>query len=209
MSSTASPPAPPALRLLGTTTSPYVRKIRILLAGARLPFALVDTRTDEGATLLQRVAPVGKVPVLLVGEGGDAEVLPDSGLITQWLWARDQAPLREAGFVLDPEAWEERAMHVVVEGALDAAINRFILLRDGAADGGYVTRQRTRVEAVLGWLELRATFRRPCTPSSLSLGCALDWMAFRKVVDLGRWPGLVGFREAWTASGLGAGTEPG
>jgi glutathione S-transferase len=199
----------PTLRLLGTTTSPYTRKIRILTAAARLPFELVDTRTDEGAALLQRVSPLGKVPVLLVGEAGDAEVLPDSGLIAHWLWARDQAPLREAGFVLDQEAWEERAMQVAVEGALDAAINRFYLLRDGFADNGYLVRQRERVDAVLGWLELRATFRRPCTLSSLSLGCALDWMAFRKVIDLGRWPGLVGFRDIWAGSGLGAGTEPG
>jgi hypothetical protein len=34
-------------------------------------------------------------------------------------------------------------------------------------------------------------------------------MVFREVIDLPRWPGLQAFREAWTVSRVGAGTEPG
>jgi hypothetical protein len=37
-------------------------------------------------------------------------------------------------------------LRLVVEGALDAAINRFYLRRDGFAETGYVARQRDRVE---------------------------------------------------------------
>jgi glutathione S-transferase len=195
------------IRLLGTTTSPYTRKIRILAAAAGLPFSLVDTRGDEGAALLVRLGPVGKVPVLLFGDGDGAEVLPDSGLITQRLWADHQAALRAAGFELDPADWADRTLQVIVEGALDAAINRFYLKRDGFADSGYVARQRDRVEHIVGWLDGRVTFSRPCSAATLSLGCALDWMIFRKITELPA--GLAAFREAWIASGIGAGTEPG
>jgi glutathione S-transferase len=204
-----SRPVSGPVRLLGTTTSPYVRKVRILAAAAQLPFELVDTRHDAGADLLARLAPVGKVPVLLIGDGDSPEVLPDSSLIAQRLWVTHQPALRAAGFLLDPEMWEERALQVVVEGCLDAAINRFYLLRDGFAETGYLARQRDRLEATLAWLDGRLTFRRPCGAATLSLGCALDWMVFRGVVDLARFPGLTAFREAWTASGIGAGTEPG
>jgi glutathione S-transferase len=197
------------LRLLGTTTSPYVRKIRILATAAQLPFELCDTRQEAGAALLARVAPVGKVPVLLVGDGEPAHILPDSSLITHWLWAHHQAPLRAASFLLDPDLWDDRALQVVIDGALDAAINRFYLLRDGSPDSGYVTRQRERLDTSLGWLDTRAIFRRPCGFATLSLGCALDWMAFRNVVDIARYPGLTAFREAWAVSRIGAGTEPG
>jgi glutathione S-transferase len=195
------------LRLLGTTTSPYTRKIRILLAAAGLPFRLVDTREDEGSTLLARLGPIGKVPVLLVGEGDDAEVLPDSGLIAQRLWAEHEPALRAGGFVLDAGDWRDRTLALVVEGALDAAINRFYLRRDGFADTGYVARQRDRVAHILGWLDGRVAFGRPLPAAALSLGCALDWMVFRKVAELP--PGLAAFRDAWVSSGIGAGTEPG
>jgi glutathione S-transferase len=194
------------LRLLGTTTSPYTRKVRILLAAAKLPFALVDTREDEGSGLLVRLGPIGKVPVLLMGDG-DGEALPDSGLIAQRLWAEHAPALRTAGFVLDPNAWPDRTMQTVVEGALDAAINRFYMKRDGFSDSGYVARQRDRVEHILRWLDDKVTFGRPVTATMLSLGCALDWMVFRKVAELP--PGLAAFREAWTQSRIGAGTEPG
>jgi glutathione S-transferase len=197
------------VRLLGTTTSPYVRKVRILATAAQLPFELVDTRGEAGAALLKEVSPLGRVPVLLLGEGLETQVLPDSALIASWLWTHHQPALRAAAFDLDPELWNDRAMQMVAEGALDAAVNRFQLLRDGSPDTGYVTRQRERVEGALAWLDGRVTFRRPCGFAELSLGCALEWMAFRNVVDLGRWPGLLAFREAWTVSRIGAGTEPG
>lgn len=195
------------IRLLGTTTSPYTRKIRILAAAAGLPFTLVDTREDEGSALLARLGPIGKVPVLLLGAGDAAEVLPDSTLIAQRLWADHQPALREAGFVLDPGDWRDRTLQLVVEGALDAAINRFYMKRDGFAESGYVARQRDRVSHILGWLDGKVTFRRPLDAATLSLGCALDWMLFRKVAELP--PGLTAFRDAWTASAVGRGTEPG
>jgi glutathione S-transferase len=194
-----------AVKLYGTTTSPYTRKIRILVAAAGLPAELVDTRTEAGATALSRVAPLGKVPVLETPE----LVLPDSGLIAAWLWDRHGHALTAAGFSLAPDDWKDRALCVAVEGLLDAAINRFYLLRDGVADIGYVTRQRDRVLTTLRWLDARVgDLARPVTPSTLSLGCALDWMLFRHVADLSPAPRLRAFHEAWLASALGAGTEP-
>ena len=200
-----------ALTLYGTTTSPYTRKVRILARASALDVTFVDTRTDAGAGALARVAPLGKVPVLAV-TGRSPLVLPDSGLIAAWLWAERAASLRAAGFA-SPEgdaAWPELALVVVVEGALDAAINRFYLLKDALPDQGYVTRQRDRVATTLAWLDARVpAFARPVSPAALSLGCALDWMVLRAVVELPRFPRLAAFRDGWAASGVGAGTEPG
>jgi len=194
------------MKLFGTTTSPYTRKIRILTAAAGLPIELVDTRTDAGAGGLAAVAPLGKVPTLVADDG---QVIPDSGLIADWLWAGHEPALRAAGFRLDPLDFADRALGVAVEGALDAAINRFYLLRDGFDERAYVARQRDRTETTLDWLDGRLRFERPVGAACLALGCALDWMVFRAVGDLCRRPGLVAFRGAWTASGIGAGTEPG
>jgi glutathione S-transferase len=200
------------MKLYGTPTSPYARKIRVLARAAGLELPLVDTRTEEGAAALARVAPLGKVPVLeLAGDAPAPRVLPDSGLISAWLWSH-HAPALTAGGFAQPRAddWQERERVVLVEGALDAAINRFYLIRDKLPDQGYVTRQADRVATTLAALEERLPpFARPLTASALSLGCALDWMVFRNAADLSRYPRLLAFRGAWTESGVGAGTEPG
>ena len=197
-------------KLYGSPTSPYTRKIRILARAAGVDVTFVDTRTEEGASALAHLAPLGKIPVAEIADVPAARVLPDSGLIAAWLWDRYAPALRAAGFAAAPEdPWAERELTIVVEGALDAAINRFYLLRDKLPDQGYVTRQNDRVKTTLAWLEAYGpTFERPVSAPALSLGCALDWMAFRAVVDLARYPRLSAFRAAWTASGVGAGTEP-
>jgi len=193
-------------RLLGTTTSPYTRKVRVLLKAIGRPYELVDIRTDEGAKVLNEVAPLGKIPVLLDDDAG--ATVQDSSVIGSWLWAKDSSALQTAGWDLDPQAFEDQALRTVVEGALDAAINHYYLRRDGFAETGYIAKQRQRVDRVLTWLDQRMQFRRPIGAASLSLGCALDWIVFRNVVELERWPALTAFRGSWKASGVGDGTEP-
>ena len=157
------------MTLYGTPTSPYTRKIRILTRAAGLDVTFVDTRTEAGASALARVSSVGKVPVLQVDA---ARVLPDSGLIAAWLLSQHASALRAAGFDLAPDDWADRARLVVVEGALDAAINRLYLLRDGLPDQGYVTRQGERVVTILGALETRMpTFSRVSTTCSMRCTC--------------------------------------
>lgn len=194
------------MKLLGTTTSPYTRKIRILLNAIGQPHDLLDTRSEAGASELARVAPLAKVPVLVIDAA--TAPLPDSSLIVSWLWATRAEALRAAGWSLDPHAWVDRALQVAVEGALDAAINHRYLRLDGFADAGYIAKQKQRVDRTLTYLDGRASFQRPLGHAELSLGCALDWIAFRNVASLAHRPGLATFREAWTASGVGAGTEP-
>ena len=197
------------MQLLGTPTSPYTRKVRILLKAVGRAHRFIDTRTNPGAALLAEAAPLGKIPVLLIGDGPGDGAIPDSSLITTWLWTTEGDALRAAGLALDPLDWADRSLQIVVEGALDAAINHRYLRLDGFSDAGYIAKQRERVERSLAWLDQRRmVYGRPLGAAALSLGCALDWIAFRDVVDLARWPTLAAFRDAWQSSGLGAGSEP-
>ena len=194
------------MKLFGTTTSPYTRKVRILLKGLVREHQLIDIRTESGAAAFAAVAPLGKSPVLVTD--GQGPVLSDSSTIADWLWMTEGFTLRAAGWRLEPFDWADRGLKDIVEGALDAAINHRYLRLDGFAESGYIVKQRQRVERTLGWLDGRITFGRPLGAAALSLGCALDWMAFREVVDLARWPGLAAFRAAWQGAGVGAGSEP-
>lgn len=193
------------MRVLGTTTSPYARKVRVLLNAIGRPYEFLDIRSEPGATALKAAAPLGKIPVLVTDEG---TVIPDSSLISAWLWAKDAPALREAGWDLDPQAFADRGLQTVVEGALDAAINHRYLRLDGFVETGYIAKQRQRVERVMTWLDERVVFKQPLGASALSLGCALDWIAFRDVLDLNNWPALSSFRQGWKDAGVGAGTEP-
>jgi glutathione S-transferase len=194
------------MRVLGTTVSPYTRKVRVLLNGIGRPYEFLDIRAAAGAAALKEVAPLGKIPVLIGDEGHT--IVPDSSLIVSWLWAKEADSLRAAGWDLDPQAFADRALQTVVEGALDAAINHRYLRVDGFTETGYIAKQRERVERVLSWLNERVVFRRPLGAAALSLGCALDWIVFRNVLNLSPWPALVAFRDGWKASGVGDGTEP-
>ncbi|HEY4187870.1 MAG TPA: glutathione S-transferase N-terminal domain-containing protein [Polyangia bacterium] len=193
------------MKLLGTTTSPYTRKIRVVLNAMGRPYEFLDIRTEPGASALKAAAPLGKIPVLLADDGA---TVPDSSLIVSWLWAKDAPALRTAGWNLDPNAFADRALQTVVEGALDAAINHRYLRLDGFVETGYIAKQRERVERVLSWLDARMAFERPLGNAGLSLGCTLDWIVFRDVIELARWPALTAFRQSWKASGVGNGTEP-
>ena len=193
------------MRVLGTTTSPYTRKVRVLLNAIGRPYEFLDIRSEPGVTALKSAAPLGKFPVLVDVDG---TVIPDSTLIAAWLWAKEAPALRDAGWDLDPEAFADRALQTVVEGALDAAINHRYLRLDGFVETGYMAKQRQRVERVMTWLDERVVFKQPLGASALSLGCALDWIAFRDVIELDRWPALSGFRQSWKDAGVGAGTEP-
>src|SRR3954468_5290106 len=126
--------------LLGTTTSPYTRKVRILLAASGHQHQFLDTRTDEGAAVSAKAAPLGKVPVL-VRDAPDLP-LPDSSLIARWIWGVAEPALRQGGWDLDPADLDDRALQVIVEGALDAAINHRYLRLDGLSENGYIAKQR-------------------------------------------------------------------
>ena len=86
----AQPPTEGPVKLFGTTTSPYTRKIRILGRAAGLDATLVDTRTDEGADGpgARRAARQGARRSSWRATGPRRACLPDSGLIAAWLWAR-------------------------------------------------------------------------------------------------------------------------
>ena len=49
------------ITLFGTTTSPFVRRVRVVCLEKGLPFTLVPALTDEGQAALRAVSPVWKV----------------------------------------------------------------------------------------------------------------------------------------------------
>ena len=70
------------MKLIGTPTSPYTRKVRVVLAEKRIDYDFVVDPPYEAATGVPAYNPLGKVPVLVLD---DATTLFDSRVIVEYL----------------------------------------------------------------------------------------------------------------------------
>ena len=164
------------MKLYGTTTSPFVRRVRVVAAEAGVEHELVNTAPDDGQAQLRTVSPVWKVPVADVG----GRILLDSRVIIDWIttfhgWGR-LAPPRDR--------WAQANLINTIDGALESAIQVFYLRRDGMDTTAlpFAQRQRDRITAIFDWLggELEAgRFGGEPGLAEVSLACTLDWMEFR------------------------------
>lgn len=183
-----------SVKLYGTLTSPFVRRVRILAELQNTRLELVRTDTDEGQKALSAVTPLWKVPVLDTGD----QVLFDSRVILEWLLGRfGEGGLRVAS---GPERYRDQNLLTVIDGALDAAINGFYFARDGVEEhrAPYLRKQRERVGSALSWVE--SSMSGPWLSDEPRLGLpevalltTLEWMTFRNAYDVRAHPGFSEF----------------
>ncbi|MEZ4361420.1 MAG: glutathione S-transferase family protein [Kofleriaceae bacterium] len=198
------------MKLYGTITSPFVRRVRVVASELGCPVELVDTAGEAGQAALREVTPIRKVPVAVV----DGRTLFDSRVIIDWL-----TTTRGFGGLAPPaDRWREANLVNAIDAAVDSAIQLFYLRRDGIAIDGnpFATRQLERVDAIFTWLgnELGPD-ARSFAPGVASLGLAeislvavLDWMDFRQTYPTERAPQLAELRAAWRARPSLAATLP-
>ena len=105
------------MKLIGSLTSPYVRKARIVLAEKKLEYAFIADDVWSATTAIGQTNPLGKVPCLVL-ENGD--VIHDSRVIVEYL-----DTLSPVGKLI-PSSGRERAQvktwEALADGVLDAAI---------------------------------------------------------------------------------------
>ena len=194
--------------LYGSTTSPYVRRVRIVARMLNVPFELVDTATDDGQAQLREISPIWKVPALKSGE----QVIYDSHAVIDFLSERHgHQTLRPSA---PDDAWRERNIHTVIDGALDSAINIFYLRKDGAPDVEYMLKQARRVQSAMAWLDraLRGPWFSDTAQiglTEIALATTLDWMTFRNAYPVADHPALAAFSAAHSAFEPFSSTLPG
>lgn len=173
------------MKLIGTLPSPYVRKVRIVMAEKRLDyqFEIENVWADDASVSVTN--PLGKVPRLLI-EGHETP-LHDSRVIVEYL-----DTLSPVGKLLPPSGRERadvKAWEALADGVLDAAVlARLEATWPGRSEGersqAWIDRQMGKVEAGLQAMS-KALGEKPfCCGIHMSLadiatGCALGWLAFR------------------------------
>ena len=172
------------MKLIGSTTSPYVRKVRIVLAEKKLDYQFVQDNVWGEDTTVTASNPLGKVPCLLM-EGGEAVF--DSRVIVEYL-----DTLSPVGKLI-PASGRERAEVKTWEALADGAMDAGILARmeatwvhrsDEQRCQAWIDRQMGKVNAALKAMSQGLGDMPYCSGIHLSLsdiavGCALGWLEFR------------------------------
>ena len=172
------------MKLLGAVTSPYVRKVRIVMAEKKLEYQFVLEDVWAADTTIVQSNPLGKVPCLLM-EGGEA--LFDSRVIVEYL-----DTLSPVGKLIPPggrERTEVKVWEALADGLLDAAIaarmeNHWAGRTEVQRSQAWIDRQLGKVHDCLAAMSRALADNPLCCGIHLSLadiavGCALGYLDFR------------------------------
>ena len=172
------------MKLIGSLTSPYVRKVRIVMAEKKLDYEFVSEDVWSARTTITESNPLGKVPCLIM-EG--AESLYDSRVIVEYLDA-----LSPVGKLI-PGVGRERAGVKTWEALADGVLDAAILARleatwagrsDAQRSSAWIERQLSKVHAALAAMAQdlgdQAYFAGVhLSLADISVGVALGYLDFR------------------------------
>ena len=172
------------MKLIGALTSPYVRKVRVVMAEKKLEYDFVLENVWATDSLIGESNPLGKVPCLVM-EGSEA--LHDSRVIVEYL-----DTLSPVGKLI-PSVGRERAEVKTWEALADGLLDASLLARleatwvgrlEGERSHAWIDRQLGKVHAALRAMSQGLADKTYCVGIHLSLadiavGCALGYLDFR------------------------------
>jgi glutathione S-transferase len=172
------------MKLIGAVTSPYARKVRIVMAEKKLDFQFVTEDVWSATTTISQSNPLGKVPCLVM-EGGEA--LFDSRVIVEYI-----DTLSPVGKLI-PSTGRERAEVKTWEALADGVLDAAILARLEATWPGrsaeqrssaWIERQMGKIDASLKSISQGLGDKPYCAGIHFSLadiavGCVFGYLDFR------------------------------
>src|SRR5215213_4699298 len=166
------------MKLIGTPTSPYTRKARVVLAEKRIEYDFIVDAPYDASTRVAAHNPLGKVPVLVLD---DDTTIFDSRVIAEYL--DNASPVTK----LIPEDTRQRIQarrwEALADGCTDAAV---AIVMESRRPGEYqygewIARQQTKVERALQVMSDDLGRRGWCCGGSFNLadvavGCCLGFL---------------------------------
>ncbi len=170
------------MKLIGNYTSPYVRKISVILLEKGITFEFVNDNPWTAESATPHYNPLGKVPALVTGED---EYWFDSPVIAEYLEMLDIAP---ALIPREPKAaLKMRQIEALADGIMDAAL---VSVREQQRPPAQqseteLLRQREKISRGLDMLEKLAADKtlaaEPLTVANIAVACAVGYINFRRV----------------------------
>lgn len=169
------------MKLIGSYTSPYVRKARIVLAEKHIGYNFELEAPWEADSHVPDYNPLGKVPILVMDDGTS---LFDSRVIAEYL--DNINPVSR----LIPEANRRRIMvkrwEALADGMCDAAAAMFLERKrpEEKQSAEWISRQQTKVTRGLQAVSYDLSDKKWCdgniyTLADIALGCTLGYLSFR------------------------------
>jgi len=168
------------MKLYGSLTSPYVRKVRILIREKNLACEFVVADAWAADSPIPALNPLGKVPALVLDNG---DVLFDSPVIVEYLDSLKAPALLP---VSGAARWETLRWQALADGMLDATVSRLLELRRPAEQQSAenVRRQEDKIARSIEYTEQRLSREswlreNRFTLADLVMAVALEYIDFR------------------------------
>ena len=170
------------MKLIGSLTSPYVRKVRIVFLEKRVDLDLELENVWAADTKIALNNPLGKVPCLVLEDG---EVIYDSRVIAEY--ADTLSPVGK----LIPTGSRERATVKTWETLADGVEDAGILARlevtlrpPEQQSAAWIERQMGKMNTSLAQMSRKLGENAWChsdqmTLADIAVGCALGYLLFR------------------------------
>ncbi|MDE1183341.1 glutathione S-transferase N-terminal domain-containing protein [Paraburkholderia sp.] len=170
------------MKLIGSLSSPFVRKARIVLSEKKIDCKLELENVWSPDTAIHTFNPLGKVPCLVMDDG---EAVFDSRVICEYV-----DTLSPVGKLIPPsgrERVEVRCWEALADGMMDAAV---LIRLEGTQrtpeqrSDAWIARQRHKIEDGLVAMSHGLAAKTWCAGNRFSLadiavGCALGYLDFR------------------------------
>ncbi len=188
------------MKLYGSQTSPYVRRIRLLLTDTEHEFVNLNIFAGEDRQTLAALNPTLRIPMLEDG----AQVVFDSGVIYRYL-----AP--KLGIA--PLSWYQENQLTVINAVNDSLIMLLQCSRSGfdtSDDKLFFNLQKERVVTSLYVLEQQAANAEFANWDyvAMALYSLLDWTLFRELMELEDYPALLAFAAQHQQQAMIKDTDP-
>lgn len=170
------------IRLIGSLASPYVRKVRIVMAEKRIEYQLELENVWADDTKIHDANPLGKVPCLIMEDGG---AVFDSRVIVEYL--DTMTPVSKLIPANGRERAEVRTWEALGDGVIDAAILARIERTQRPPEqqsAKWIERQMDKVHTGVKAMSRGLADKAWCnghayTLADIAVGCALGYLDFR------------------------------
>jgi glutathione S-transferase len=169
------------MKLIGSLTSPFTRKVRIVLAEKKIEYELTQDNPWNAENKVQSFNPLGQVPALVLDDGTS---LYDSRVIVEFL--DNVSPLSRLIPAGNRERIEVRRWEALADGILSAGI----LVRmenqrkTSQRDPNWITHQMKKIHAGVAAMEADLGERpwfagNAYSLADIAVGACLGWLDFR------------------------------
>lgn len=174
------------MKLIGSHSSPYTRKVRVVLAEKKIEVDFVIDSPWLPESQVPGINPLGKIPVLVLD---DETPLFDSRVIVEYI--DNVTPNNKLFPAPNRERTEVKRWEALADGLCDAAVAALLESRrpKGQKSGDWIARQQEKISRSLAFMATELGEKPFCmgthfSMADIAVGTALGYLSFR-FADIG------------------------